>query len=76
MEAVPSDLSSGGSLEFDQDSDLESELELKLLGKKSKIGSRTFLPDHLSKVRSGILDKILLNSFLTVPIYSNDSSRE
>ena len=39
MEAVPFDLSMGGSPKSDQDSDLESELELKLLGKKSKIGS-------------------------------------
>ena len=76
IKAVPSNLSLGGSPESDQDSDLESELKLELLGKKSKIGSRTFFPDHLRKVRSGILGKILLNSFLTVPRYSSDSSRE
>ena len=51
---LPSNLSSGGILDFDQDSDLESELELKLFGIKLKLGSRTFPPDYLSKVKSRI----------------------
>ena len=42
MKIVPSDLSSEGSPEFDQNFDLESELELGLLGPKPKMGSRTF----------------------------------
>ena len=53
QEAVSSDLSSDGSPESNQDSDMESELELETFGENSKMGSRTFSPDHLSKVRSG-----------------------
>ena len=39
MEAVPSDLSSGGRLESNQDSGLEFELELELLYSEPRVGS-------------------------------------
>ena len=76
QEFIPSDLSSGDSSESDQDSDVGSELDPEIDGKNSKKGSRTFPPDHLSKVRSGIWGRILFSSFLRVPRYSIDSSRE
>ena len=54
QEFIPSDLSSGGNPKFDQDSDVGSEFDPETVGENSKEGSRTFSPDHLSKVRSGI----------------------
>ena len=72
---IPSDLSSRGNPESNQDSNLEFELELKLNGPKPK-GSGTFPPSGLGMVRLGRRGKILLHSFLMVPNYSIDSSWE
>ena len=75
MKIVPSNLSSSGSPRSDHDSDLKSELELELIGPKPKTGSQNFPLDHLNRVRLGRWDKILLISFLMVPIYSTDPFR-
>ena len=64
----------GGSLGFDQASDLELELELEQYSPKPKTGSQIFLPNNLNIVRSGRRGKILLISFLIVPIYSTELS--
>ena len=53
IEIIPFDLSSGGSLGFDQDFDLESNFELELLFSKPRIWSRTFSLNHLSRVWLG-----------------------
>ena len=51
MKIIPFDLSSEDSLESDQDSNLEFELELGLLGAKPNMGSWTLSPSHLKRVR-------------------------
>ena len=76
IKIIPSDLSLRDSPEFDQDIDLEFELELGLLGVKLNMGSWTFPPSHLNRVKSGRQGKTLLISFMMVLIYSIESSRD
>ena len=73
QEFLPSDLSLRGSLKSDQDSKVGSEFDPVTVWENFEKGSRTFSPDHLNKVRSGIWGRILFNSFLRVPRYSTDS---
>ena len=76
MEALPSDLRSGGSGGLDQASELELKLDLELPDSKPNKCGRTFPYSSLNSVGSKRRGKTFLISFIIVPMYSTEPSRE